>query len=148
MQESCEEPMTDDFISEVETIFRDGMTAEYGSALPLYYSNVPVPSTVENFAVIHVIPSDLAIPINLGKEADSRNVGVIQIDVFAPKDTGAGEARRIAAFAGKLFRRKKHPVTEEGIVTFKDPVARDRGEVRGRHKQQMDIPYRYDFKGA
>lgn len=140
--------MTPDFIAKIETHFAVTMAAEYGASLPLFFSNAPVPKTMESFAVIHVVSSDIVLPINLGIHAKNRNVGLIQIDVYTPKDTGAGDGRRIAAFAGKQFQRRNMIVQGEGNIVLKEVVLRDRGEVRGRHKQQADINYEYDFRGV
>lgn len=140
--------MTPDFVAAIETRFRDGMVAEYGSDFPLYYSNVPVPEGVEDFAVVHVINDNETRPINLGGEAKSRVVGIVQIDVFTPKDTGAGKGKRIAQVAGRIFHRQKFHVTSEGHVTMGDLYIEDRGEVRGRHKEMCSIPYRYDFSAV
>jgi hypothetical protein len=137
--------MTPDFTAAIETYFRDGMQAKYGADLPLYYSNVPVPDHVETFAVIHVLASDNVLPIHLGETARSRNNGIVQIDVYTPKDEGAGDGKRIAHFAAKLFKRVGFNVTSEGFVRFRDPAIQDRGEVRGRHKEMVTISYRYDF---
>jgi hypothetical protein len=139
--------MTPDFVSAVETRFRDFMSVEY-AGVPLFYENMAVTDDVETFAMISVLNSDLTLPINVGGKAFSRNPGVIQIDVFCPKDTGAGDAKRMAYAAGKLFRRLKLNVTDEGVATFKDPTVKSWGTTRGWHREIVSLPYRYDFDGV
>lgn len=137
--------MTPELKADLETLFTAQMTILY-PGMPLLFSNVPVPDTVDVYAVMHVLASEEAFPINLGIESKTRNVGLIQVDVFTPKDQGSGEAHRIAYAAGNIFKRQVRNILTEGTVTLKDPSVTDRGEVRGRHKQMMRIPYRYDFK--
>jgi hypothetical protein len=137
--------MTPDFIKFCETRFSSEFPVVH-AGVPMLFSNVPVSDSVDTFVVFHVMASEDTMPINLGHEAKSRNVGLIQVDVFTPKDTGAGEAYTMAYNAGMIFKRRDLAVGTEGLVVFKDPSVQDRGEVRGRHKHMMRIPYRYDFK--
>ena len=137
--------MTPEFIAFCETRFETEFALLY-PAVPRMYSNVPVPDTVDTYVCFHIMASEDTMPINLGLTAKSRNVGLIQVDVFTPKDQGAGEAYRMAYDAGNIFKRRDLAVGTEGLVVYKDPTIMDRGEVRGRHKHMMRIPYRYDFK--
>jgi len=139
--------MTPNFFSFVESRFQTFMNAEYPT-MNIYFSNSPVPEDVAEYAVISILASEDVLPINLGIESKSRNPGLIQVDVYTPKDTGAGEGQAIAYFASRIFKRQVLAVGVEGTVTFKDPSVQDRGEVRGRHKEQMRCPYRYDFKDS
>jgi hypothetical protein len=137
--------MTPAFIQFCETRFQTEFSL-LNPQMPILYSNVPVPDTVDAFVCLHVMASEDTMPINIGHEAKSRNVGLIQVDVFTPKDEGAGEAYNMAYQAGMIFKRQDLSVGGEGLVVFKDPSIQDRGQVRGRHKHQMRVPYRYDFK--
>lgn len=136
--------MTPEFIKFCEMRFASEFPLLFPS-VPIIYSNMPVPKTMDTFVVMHVLASEDTIPINLGHAAKSRNVGLIQVDVFTPKDEGSGEAYRMAYKAGNIFKRRDLSVANEGLVVFKDPSIQDRGEVRGRHKHMMRVPYRYDF---
>lgn len=137
--------MTPEFIKFVETRFNTEFPLVH-AGVPVFFSNVPVADTVDTFVAFHVMASEDTMPINLGIESKSRNVGLLQVDVFTPKDQGAGEAYTMAYNAGMIFKRQDLSVGSEGLVVFKDPSIQDRGEVRGRHKHMMRIPYRYDFK--
>lgn len=137
--------MTPTFIRFTEKRFQDLFSAAYPS-VPIFFSNVPVPDTVTSYVGMHVLASEDTMPINVGHEAKSRNVGLIQVDVYTPKDTGAGLAYTMAYAAGMIFKRQDLLVGSEGNVVFKDPSIQDRGEVRGKHKHMMRVPYRYDFK--
>lgn len=137
--------MTPTFLSEVEALFSNYMTANQ-AAIPFYFENSKVPTDLDIYAVLHILPSEDVLPINVGINAKSRNVGLIQVDVYGPKDTGAGATQTLAYQIGKAFKRVNLLVATEGHAVFKDPSVQSRGEVRGRHKEQMRVPYRYDFK--
>lgn len=137
--------MTPQFASFVEERFSVAMQTQY-PGMSFYFSNSKVPTDLDEYAVLHIMSSEDVMPINLGITAKSRNVGLIQVDVFSPKDIGAGRAQNIAYYTGSIFKRQVLQVGTEGLITFKDPSVVDRGEVRGRHKQQMRVPYRYDFQ--
>jgi hypothetical protein len=139
--------MTPTFFSYVEARFQAFMSAEYPT-MKLYYANPPLAEQVGEYAVIHILASEDVLPTNLGIESKSRNVGIVQVDVYTPKDTGAGEGQAIAYYASRIFKRQVLSVDREGVVTFKDPSVMDRGEVHGKHKEQMRCPYRYDFKDS
>ena len=137
--------MTPLFSSYVEELWKLAMEADY-PAVPIFFENADAPendSTV--YAVIHIMASEETMPINTGINAKSRNVGVIQVDAFSPVDVGPGTAQNIAVYAGRLFKRQVSAVANEGTVTFKDYSAVSRGQIGGKFKYMMRIPYRYDF---
>ncbi len=138
--------MTPKFIAAVEAHFITQMTANFAD-IPLFFENIPDPDTVDIYAVLHVIAGD-TFPTGIVRDSRSRNVGIIQIDVYAPKDQGAGEGRGVAFEAGNYFRRLRITVAGEGGAVFKEPSVSGRGTVRGRHKQMVTIPYYYDFRPA
>lgn len=137
--------MTPLFSSYVEGLWQAGMQTDY-PAIPIYFDNSDAPENAnEQYAVIHIMASEDTMPINLGINAKSRNVGVIQVDSFTPVDIGPGPAQEIARYAGLLFKRRVAPVATEGTVTFKDYSVTSRGQMAGKFKYMMRIPYRYDF---
>jgi hypothetical protein len=135
--------MTPKFVAAVEAHFITQMTANF-AAIPLFFENVPDPETVDVYAVLHVVSGD-TFPGGIQKNSRSRNVGIIQIDVYTPKDQGAGEGRSVAFAAGNYFKRLRLTVPGEGEAVIKEPTVVGRGIVRGRHKQMATIPYYYDF---
>lgn len=138
--------MTPLFCSHVETLWQAGMANDHPT-VPIYFDNTDAPSNDNTqYAVIHIVASEDTFPINLGITAKSRNVGLIQVDSFAPVDVGPGAAQEIAVYAGKLFKRRVDSVGNEGQVTFKDYSTMSSGQVGGKFKYVMRIPYRYDFE--
>lgn len=136
--------MTPQFIRFVETHFETEFTSLY-PGVPIVFPNGPVPKGNSIFVAISIMASEDTFPTNVGINAKSRNVGVIQVDVFAPKDKGAGDAYEMAYACGNIFKRRDFSVGTEGLVVFKDSSIEDRGQIRGRHKHTMRVPYRYDF---
>ena len=137
--------MTPAFASYVETLWEAFMLNDF-PAIEFYFDNSDAPeNSVTEYAVIHILMSEDTVPINTGINAKSRNVGIIQVDAFSPVDIGPGAAHTIANECGLLFKRRVSPVANEGTVTFKDYSAVSRGQMAGKFKYEMRIPYRYDF---
>ena len=138
--------MTPEMIAACETLADSAVTTEFpGGTVPVYFSNQAVPPDVTTYVRFWVIPSDEAMPVGLGLEARSRNVGLVQIDVYGPKDVGAGGTRSIAEKLKKYFHRKQLVVGSQGGVVFKDAAAKDMGTEGEEHRYLVRIPYRYDF---
>ena len=137
--------MTPEFRKFCESRFQAAVQAEFGRTLPWFFSNLSVQDTLDQYVVMHVLASEDSRPIRLGREVKERNVGVIQIDFYTPKDTGSRDGAAMAWKLAKHFRQIELSVYEEGNVVFRSPSVRDKGEVRNRHKEQVDVPYRYDF---
>jgi len=137
--------MTPLFASYVEGLWQAAMATDY-PAIPVYFDNADAPDGDDTqYTVIHIMASEDTMPINIGINAKSRNVGVIQVDSFSPVDIGPGPAHDIAKYSGMLFKRRVAPVANEGQVTFKDYSAVSRGQIGGKFKYMMRVPYRYDF---
>lgn len=136
--------MTPTFLSTIESYFSSYMQTQH-PGVPFYFANSDVPEDLQIYVVFHVLVSEDVLPINLGISAKSRNVGLVQVDVYAPKGNGAGTANSLAYSIGQAFKRVSLPAATEGLITFKDPSVQSRGIVRGRYKEQLRVPYRYDF---
>lgn len=136
--------MTPTFNSKVEELFIAYMDSEQPT-IPYYFTNSDVPEDVDMYVVLHILSSEDVVQSHLGRGAKSRNVGVVQADVYAPKGEGGGPSNTLAHQIGKFFKRRDANAGVEGLITFKDPAVQTRGLVRGRYKEQMRIPYRYDF---
>lgn len=138
--------MTPDFVSTAEQHFATNMGTSF-PGIPMVFDNTPQPDTVETYTEFNIIAGD-TFPCGIEEDGKSRNVGVLQIEVFTPKDQGAGEARSKAYAIGKFFRRFNMSVTSEGGAVFKEPMVTSNGTVRGRHSHLMRIGYYYDFDSS
>lgn len=137
--------MTPNMISACEAHILNTMLSAYPN-VPVFMSGQAVPANESIYVRFWVIPSDETLPLALGGEANSRNVGIVQADVYGPKDRGAGETGDIAFEISKNFHRHPLEVLGEGWVVFKDSSVRDMGDAEEEHRQMMRVPYRYDFK--
>lgn len=114
--------------------------------VPILMSGQPVPSAAKKYVRFWVLASEEVLPVSIGGESKSRNVGVIQADVYGPKDEGAGPTGDIAFALGKAFHRLPVEVHGEGWAVFKDAGVKDMGDDKEEHRQMMRVPYRFDFK--
>ena len=73
----------------------------------LLMSGQSVPNKSSLYVKFFVIASGDTVPISLGVQAKSRNVGIIQIDVRGPTDKGAGPTGDLAWELAKFFARKE-----------------------------------------
>ncbi|QGH74820.1 hypothetical protein MAL1_00073 [Bacteriophage DSS3_MAL1] len=137
--------MTPNMISACEAHAITFMQAQFPS-VPILMSGQPVPRHSKTYVRFWVLASEDVIPVSIGGEAKSRNVGVIQADVYGPKDEGAGPTGDIAFALGKSFHRLPVEVHGEGWVVFKDAGVKDMGDEEEEHRQMMRVPYRFDFK--
>lgn len=115
-------------------------------SIPVIMSGQAVPADASVYVRFWVIPSEDVMPIALGGEVNSRNVGLVQASVYGPKDRGAGETGDIAHTTRQMFHRYPLQVGSEGLVVFKDAGVKDMGDMEEEHMQIMRCPYRYDFK--
>lgn len=136
--------MTPNFIQAIEGKF----VTDYAVLRPsaqVWFENAPVPAHAPVQVFLHVLASEDVLAINIGNKSKSRNVGLIQVDVFVPKDEGSGRAYNYAYDAGRVFKRQVITVHGEGKITLRDPGITSRGDVNGKFSYMMRVPYRYDF---
>jgi Bacteriophage related domain of unknown function len=136
--------MTPKMISAAEAHALAVIGAQYPD-IPVIMSGQAVPAKKHVYIRFWVIPSEEVIPTGLGIGAKSRNVGIVQADVYGPKDKGSGETGDIAHFIGKQFKRLPVEVPNEGWIVFKDAGVRDMGSAGEEYRQCVRVPYRYDF---
>lgn len=136
--------MTPAMISACETHALNEMASKY-PGVPVFMSGQAVPKEVSLYVRFWVIPSEEVMQMSISDDAKSRNVGIVQADVYGPKDKGAGETGNIAFALAQSFRRAPVEVPGEGWIVFKDAGVKDMNEVEESHRQMMRVPYRFDF---
>lgn len=117
-----------------------------GLTVPVVFSNMDVPDSASTYVRFFVMPSEDTIPLGIGPDAKTRNVGVIQATITGPRGKGAGAVGTIADLLWKRFKRLELEVLEEGAITFKEGSVRDMGEINQEHVMIFRVPYRYDFR--
>jgi hypothetical protein len=136
--------MTPAMVSACEQYILTAISAEFPT-MPVYMSGQPIKGNIPVYARFWVISSDESIPVGLGIEARSRNVGIVQVDVMGPKDQGAGETADIAKVFRDALHRVPVEVPGEGWVIFKDATIKDVGDVGEEHRQMVRVAYRFDI---
>ena len=140
--------MTPNMLSAVESFAISEMAAQYPD-IPVLPSGVAVPRSASIYVRIWVISSDETVQVAFGNTARSRNVGIVQCDVYGPKDKGAGPTGAVAQYlAKKLTRWTTDVVEDQGYLTLKDASVVDMGDDAEEHRQTVRVGYRYDFSMA
>jgi hypothetical protein len=78
---------------------------------------------------------------NLGGKRTVRHVGVLQIDVLYPKDTGMGSVEELATACSKLFDEWSTILDDNARLNFKTPVLKDLGSKYEFVRIAVSIPY-------
>jgi hypothetical protein len=78
---------------------------------------------------------------NLGGKRTVRYVGVLQIDVLYPKDTGMGDVERIATSCAGLFDEWTTILDDNARLNFKTPVLKDLGTKSEFVRIAVSVPY-------
>lgn len=83
---------------------------------------------------------------NKGAMRTVRHVGVLQIDVMVPKDTGMGRGTRLAERCASLFDEWAHALPDRATVHFKTPRVTTMGIGGEFQRFTVSIPYWRDEK--
>lgn len=87
-----------------------------------------------------------------GKQAElvqggyERHVGVLQIDVLVPENTGTGDLSRLAAWATKLFSRESVLLPDNARLRFRVGSHTYLGVRDGLARRVVSVPYWRDEK--
>lgn len=130
-----------------DAAYLDGQTTQF----PLVFAGQAV--TKSNrvmepmiYGRFDVVPSDETVPVGLGITAKSRNVGLLQLKVYGPKNNGMGVMEDIARDMRKIMHRKDFRVGTEGKLTLKDSNQITMDQVSGEEVYVIvRVPYVYDF---
>jgi hypothetical protein len=123
----------------VEGTVQNGFGVTYPT-IPIKFSNAPFTQPETMWITVHIVEGN-AMPASMGIKAIDRHVGLVQIDVLAPINTGTAQADQVAEFAGNLFRRQNFVLTDGAYVRFKVPQYRYMGEDNGFARFMMRIAY-------
>lgn len=137
--------MTPKMISAVEAAALTYINSTW-AAYKLYMNDTPIPANSTKYSRIWVIASDSTTPMELGR-GKSRNVGIIQLDVFDAPDIGSGPTGDVAMGFIKAFSRKDILIPlESGNLVLGDGTYRSSSKEGEYSKGIASIPYRYDFR--
>lgn len=85
---------------------------------------------------------------NLGGQRTTRHVGVLQIDVLYPKDTGKGPVEQIATGCADLFDEWSAILDDNARLNFRTPVIKGMGTKAEFVRVVVSIPYWRDENSA
>lgn len=130
---------------EHERVAIEGRFAANYTATPIKYANKKFEPPKTTAWVALTILTGIGRQASLGASNPlHRFTGVIQIDVFAPEDTGTATARGHADTIGDIYRRQQFSYSSSGTITCDTPYITDRGIENGWHRLVVSIPYRRD----
>lgn len=73
-----------------------------------------------------------------------RSTGVVEINIYAPKNTGTKKSREIAQKFADIYRDKVVHTTDGDVITFRVPELRLSGHVNDMHRHVLTCKYRRD----
>lgn len=110
------------------------------TATPVRFRNVPFkqPPAGEWIAP-SVIPGD-GVQASLGDSKLERQLGVLMVQVFTPKNSGDRRAKALADLVAALFRYKT--IADSGVnVIFRAPAVGDVGERIDSYQVNVNVPF-------
>lgn len=115
-----------------------------GPNTKIAWDNVEFDPTGETEWVrVALLPGD-AFPAAIGPSAPERNAGVVVVQVFTERGTGAGRADELAEEVKKVFRGAPLAGVRFRVAT---EVAADRGEGRW-YQRNVQVPFQADVVPA
>lgn len=127
----------------IETRFATAWSASSFAATPVQYENTPVPSATSYVAVS--ILTGKAQPSEISSTGFSRNVGVIQFDIYVAADIGSNSARAMAEVMETAFYREQFSAGNSGTITVRTIDFRYLGVTAGRARYVLSLGYWRDF---
>jgi hypothetical protein len=136
--------MSSGFLLEHTAIY-DRFTSQWGATTPLRIPNRPFKQPPDGPWVALDIISSNGRPICIGQDAPTRWLGILQVTIYAPEDSGPIEALDLADQAGDIFKRKRIDCGS-GYIQFRDPsLAQYAPRNNGYLCRIVDIPFYRDF---
>lgn len=97
------------------------------------------------WVALHILGSDDSFQANLGvTNVTERHVGIVQIDIISPEDSGTKTTAEIADFCGKIFSRYEVKSAANESITFKTPSHTPMGVENGQYRHMVRISFRRD----
>lgn len=136
--------------SAIEYRLQQSMLAETPS-VPVFFENTKGTKPEKKPYVEFTILAGNSRRANLGDREKGvirtvRHVGVLQIDVMAPRDTGMGGGLRLAERCAALFDEWAHALPDNATVHFKTSKVTTMGIAGEFQRFTVSIPYWRDEK--
>lgn len=114
----------------------------------LWFDNLAFePNISGNHIVLTILDGD-SRPADIGNKTVDRHVGIVQIDVLIPEDSGSAPAKKMADYFGNAFR-KIDVILEDGArLVTKIPEYKNMGTKNSFYRYVISIPFKRDEKRA
>lgn len=123
----------------IESALKTGWLASSASAVPVRWPNVPWKQTATEWISLRIIPGD-GRQASLGSGKLERQLGIVIVQVFTPKNSGTRRAGVLSDIVGSIFRYRT--VTDTGVsVIFRAPELGDVAERMDQYQQNVKIPF-------
>ncbi|MBU0651175.1 DUF4128 domain-containing protein [bacterium] len=129
----------------IETYFKSEWDISVYAGVPVKYENVDFVYPENSEFVALYIKSGSADQITLGDEPIVRNAGLVDIQLFAPINTGTKTIKEIIDFLVLMFERKQLSEGDVYIV-FNQAQINEIGEQENYYQINVSFPFRKDVK--
>jgi len=130
---------------ELETRLLAQMTANYPGDVEINWQNVDLEKATEMVLVAPCMLEGKRMPSTVGR-THLRSIGIFQVDVLTPKDTGTGLRDEIAEFIGDFFAAVSYNLSDGGYAIMDEPEFKYMGMRNGRDRLVISISYQIDLK--
>ena len=120
----------------IETWFDTGWRSGPFSNVPVVYDNTPILELPQKEFVYHRIISGEGRQMEIVGEGTpfSRYVGLVQVDILVPPNTGSAKARRMADAISSIYRRKQIGNQQSGLISFQVPSVLNFGQINEKFR--------------
>ncbi len=124
----------------IEANLKTGWQGSSASAVPVRWPNMPWKQPVLNeWIALKVIPGD-GRQASLGSQKLERQLGIVIVQVFTPKNSGTRRAADLADIVGSIFRYQTK--TDSGVsVIFRAPELGDVAERVDQYQANVKVPF-------
>ncbi len=124
----------------IETTLKTGVLASAEPTLPIRWPNVPWKQpTAGEWIALKIVPGD-GMQASLGQTKLSRQLGLVMVQVFTPKNSGTRRALDLADLIGSIFRHQTKTSSDVSVI-FREPQMGDVGERMDNFQTNVQIPF-------
>lgn len=124
---------------QAESAILSAMTAAYPSVkIKFQNANFRQPETPW---IAFFMLDGKSLQANLGASSVDRHVGLVQIDVQVPNNSGTKNGNAIAEFCGNVFRKTRVVLDDGAVVRYRTPEFTSLGEQVGFYRIMCRVAY-------
>lgn len=134
---------TESFREVVSGHFASQWVSQY-PLVPISFENVKFAQPTDTAWVNFIIVPGDRFATAIGQNAGRRQMGVLNIAVMVPQDTGSKASNEMVDHIVSIFEDLKLTVTAFGRANFFNTEVRKRGNISGYYTQNVQIEFQYD----